>query len=272
MIDETKKMKLDPATLLNPVPVVMVSCSGKNKTDPQDRPNIITLAWVGTVCSEPPMVSISVRKSRYSHALISETGEFVINLVNRKLARACDYCGVKSGEKENKFDALSLDAIPADGLEFAPAIAQAPVSISCKVTSVTQLGSLDMFLAKIVAISADANLMDKAGKLRLENADLVCYSHGDYYLVGEPIGFFGYSISNQEVFKKRMKAIRDSQTRAKSSKKAAPKEKKLDVDLLPNKSNTHMKVNTINKQKTSQKASSAKKPPMIKKNANPKKK
>ncbi|MCR5288311.1 MAG: flavin reductase family protein [Saccharofermentans sp.] len=189
------------STILNPVPVVMVSCAGKETAA---KPNIMTVAWAGTVNSEPPMVSVSIRKSRYSHKLISETGEFVINLVSKSLCKACDYCGVRSGADEDKFAKCGLTPVKADGLEYAYAIKEAPVSISCRVKSVTELGSHDMFIGEIVAVTADSYLMDDKGRLCLDNANLVAYNHGEYFLLGEKLGFFGYSVASEEVLKKRM--------------------------------------------------------------------
>ncbi|MCQ2528240.1 MAG: flavin reductase family protein [Saccharofermentans sp.] len=198
------KKDIGISTILNPVPVVMVSCAGKNPEDASERPNVVTIAWAGTVNSEPPMVSISVRKSRHSHKLISETGEFVINLVNKSLAKSCDYCGVKSGADEDKFASCGLTPVKAKGLEYAYSIKEAPVSISCKVVSVTELGSHDMFVAEVVAVTADEYLLDENGKLCLDKAKLVAYNHGEYFLLGEKLGFFGYSVSSDEVFEKRM--------------------------------------------------------------------
>ncbi|MCR5489043.1 MAG: flavin reductase family protein [Saccharofermentans sp.] len=189
------------STILNPVPVVMVSSAGK---DPGTRPNIMTVAWAGTVNSEPPMVSVSIRKSRYSHKLISETGEFVINLVSKSLCKPCDYCGVRSGADEDKFAKCGLTPVKAEGLEYAYAIKEAPVSISCKVKSVTELGSHDMFIGEIVAVTADSYLLDDKGRLCLDNAKLVAYNHGEYFLLGEKLGFFGYSVASADVLKKRM--------------------------------------------------------------------
>ena len=189
------------STILNPVPVVMVSSAGK---DPGTRPNIMTVAWAGTVNSEPPMVSVSIRKSRYSHKLISETGEFVINLVSKSLCKACDYCGVRGGENEDKFKSCGLTPVKAEGLEYAYAIKEAPVSISCVVKSVTELGSHDMFIGEIKSVTADSYLLDQNGKLCLENARLVAYNHGEYYLLGEKLGFFGYSVAKEDVIKRRM--------------------------------------------------------------------
>ena len=189
------------STILNPVPVVMVSSAGK---DPDTKPNIMTVAWAGTVNSEPPMVSVSIRKNRYSHKLISETGEFVINLVSKSLCKPCDYCGVRSGADEDKFAKCGLTPVKAEGLEYAYAIKEAPVSISCKVKSVTELGSHDMFIGEIVAVTADSYLTDDKGRLCLDNAKLVAYNHGEYFLLGEKMGFFGYSVASPEVLKKRM--------------------------------------------------------------------
>ena len=198
------KTSIGVSTILNPVPVVMVSCAGKDPSKEGERPNIMTVAWAGTVNSEPPMISVSIRKSRHSHKLISETGEFVVNLVSKSLCKACDYCGVRGGEKEDKFKSCSLTPVKAKGLEYAYAIKEAPVSISCKVKSVQELGSHDMFIAEIVGITADSYLLDENGKLCLENARLVAYNHGEYYLLGEKLGFFGYSVAPENIIKKRM--------------------------------------------------------------------
>lgn len=198
------KIEVGVSTILNPVPVVMVSSAGKDPESEAERPNIMTVAWAGTINSEPPMLSISVRKSRHSHKLITETGEFVVNLVSKSLCKACDYCGVRGGEKEDKFKSCSLTPIKAKGLEYAYAIKEAPVSISCKVKSVQELDSHDMFIAEIVGITADSYLLDENGKLCLENARLVAYNHGEYYLLGEKLGFFGYSVAPENIIKKRM--------------------------------------------------------------------
>ena len=189
------------STILNPVPVVMVSSAGK---EPGAKPNIMTVAWAGTVNSEPPMLSVSIRKSRHSHKLISETGEFVVNLVSKSLCKACDYCGVRSGADEDKFKACSITPVKAEGLKYAYAIKEAPVSISCKVRSVQELGSHDMFIAEIVGVTADSYLLDENGRLCLENARLVAYNHGEYYLLGEKLGFFGYSVAPENIIKTRM--------------------------------------------------------------------
>ena len=198
------KTEIGISTLLNPVPVVMVSCAGKNQEDVMDRPNIITVAWTGTVNSEPPVLSISVRKSRHSHRIIEETGEFVVNLVSKSLAKSCDFCGVKSGSDMDKFKECGLTAVKSEYLNYAYAIKEAPVSISCKVRSKTELGSHDMYLADIVGITADSYLLDENGKLCLDKANLVVYNHGEYFLLGKKIGFFGYSLATEEILKKRL--------------------------------------------------------------------
>lgn len=193
---------LKPGTLLAPVPAVMVSCAR-----PGERPNIITLAWVGTVCSEPPMCSISVRKERYSHDIIRSTGEFVINLCGQGQLKATDYCGVRSGRDEDKFAACGLTPVPAEGLA-APAIGECPLYLGCKVTSVQELGSHDLFLGRVVSLGVQPELMDDAGKIDFAKARLVGYNHGVYYALGEALGFFGYSVAAPDVLRRRMEQLR----------------------------------------------------------------
>ena len=180
-----------PGNMLYPLPVVMVSVADKVGT-----PNIITIAWAGTICSNPPMVSISVRKERHSHQMIKETGEFVINLTTKELAYATDYCGVKSGRDVDKFKEMKLTPIP--GVEVkAPLIAESPVSLECRVREVKELGSHDMFIADVVAVHADEKYMDEKGKFHLEWAEPIVYSHGSYVTTGETIGTFGYSVKKK---------------------------------------------------------------------------
>ena len=190
---------LDPCPLLSPVPVVMVSCAGQ-----EARPNLITLAWAGMVCSDPPMLSISVRKSRHSHGLIESTGEFVVNLVDQNQAKAADYCGVKSGRDMDKFAACGLNAIPAPPLDIAPALQEAPAYLCCRVEKILPLGSHDLFLARIVSVSVNRSFQDEKGGLRLDTAGLVAYNHGVYQALGDVLGFFGYSVAGEKVLKKRM--------------------------------------------------------------------
>ena len=192
---------INPSTMLNPTPVVLVSCGEKG--NPANR-DLVTLAWAGTVNSEPPMVSVSVRKERYSHGLISGSGEFVVNLVDEALAKATDFCGVRSGRDLDKARELGLALLPAEGLAYAPRVDGAPVSLSCRVKQVIPLGSHDMFLAEVAAVTAREDLLDENGALHLEKAGLIAYSHGLYHRLGEVMGFFGWSVARPEVLEKRM--------------------------------------------------------------------
>ncbi len=194
-----------PSTMLNPTPVVLVSCAEKG--NPDNR-NLVTAAWAGTVNSDPPMVSVSLRKERYSHGLIRDSGEFVVNLVDGALAKAADFCGVRSGRDTDKAKALGLTYLAADGMETAPRVDGAPVSLSCRVRQVLELGSHDMFIGEVTAVSVRKDLLDKNGALHLEKAGLIAYSHGLYHRLGEVTGFFGWSVARPEVFSKRMNALR----------------------------------------------------------------
>ena len=187
-----------PGNMLYPVPAVMVSCGREG-----EKPNIITVAWAGTICSDPAMVSISVRKERYSHDIIKETGEFVINLVNKRLVRATDYCGVKSGRDVDKFAETRLTP-QASRYVKAPGIEESPVNIECKVTEVKELGSHDMFLAKVVGVTIDNQYMDDRGKFNLNASGLTAYSHGEYFELGKKLGSFGYSVRKPAKKKKTM--------------------------------------------------------------------
>ena len=195
--------QLKPGTLLCPVPAVMVSCASEN-----DKPNIITIAWAGTVCSQPPMVSVSVRKERHSHHLIKETGEFVVNLVGRDQLKACDYCGVKSGRDTDKFADCHLTPVAVPELQYTPAIGESPLYLACKVEHVLELGSHDAFVARIVGMGVSKDIMDANGKIDLRKADLACYSHGVYYALGDAMGFFGYSVAADDVLERRMKELK----------------------------------------------------------------
>ena len=223
---DSKKVSMPPSTLLSPVPVVMVSCAGKRPGNPSERPNIITLAWVGTINSEPPMLSISIRPSRHSYKLISETKEFVLNFVSDELLKECDYCGVRSGRDEDKFASMKLTAIPAEGMVYAPAIKEAPVSISCKVESVIRLGSHDMFTARIVAVSAESDLFNAKGKLQLDQANLVAFSHGEYYKIGEYLGFFGYSVASKDALARRNRGRKPAEISSDKNKVASSSSRK----------------------------------------------
>lgn len=182
------KQSWKPGNMLYPLPVVMVSCNRKG-----EKPNIVTVAWTGTICSDPAMVSISVRPERYSHDIIEETGEFVINLVTKDLTYATDYCGVRSGRDVDKFKEMNLTPLPLKMID-AVGIEESPVNIECKVVEVKKLGSHDMFIAEVVNVTVDDRYMDENNKFNLNDSDLVAYSHGEYFTLGEKIGTFGYSV------------------------------------------------------------------------------
>ena len=177
-----------PGNMLYPLPAVMVSVADK-----EGNPNIITVAWAGTVCTNPPMVSISVRPERYSYHMIDETGEFVINLTTEKLAYATDYCGVRSGKDVNKFKELHLTPEKAEYVN-APLIAESPVNIECKVVKKETPGSHHIFLAEVKAVHVDDAYMDQKGRFALEKTDPIVYVHGQYYSLGKLLGTFGYSV------------------------------------------------------------------------------
>lgn len=196
-----------PGNMLYPVPAVMVSCKR-----PGEKANIITLAWAGTICSDPAMLSISIRPERHSHDIIVETGEFVVNLVSAKLAKACDWCGVKSGRDMDKFKEMRLTEYKSEYME-TPAIDESPVNIYCKVKKIEKLGSHDMFIAEVIGVTVDDKYMDEKGRFHLSDADPIAYSHGEYFSLGKKLGSFGYSVK-------------------KASKKGSGKVKKSDSDKV----------------------------------------
>ena len=191
------KQSWKPGNMLYPLPAVLVTVADKD-----GRQNVFTVAWTGTVCSDPVMVSISVRPQRYSYHMIEETGEFVINLTTAKLAYATDYCGVRSGRDVDKFKEMHLTALPAEKVS-APLIAESPVNIECKVKEIIKLGTHDMFLAEVVAVHADEAYMDEKGKFSLTKAEPMVYSHGTYYTLGKELGSFGYSVRKKAGKKKK---------------------------------------------------------------------
>lgn len=186
------KIPFKPGTLIYPLPAVMVTVG--NITNEY---NIITVAWTGTICSDPPMCYVSVRPERHSHEMIMRTGEFVINLTTEALARATDWCGVHSGRDCNKFREMGLT--PEKGQEVqTPLIAESPLNIECRVEEVKHLGSHDMFIAKVVAVNAEESLIDKGtGAFQLNHARPLAYSHGKYYGLGEKLGGFGFSVKKK---------------------------------------------------------------------------
>lgn len=185
---EIKKEFWKPGNMLYPLPAVMVGCRDKD-----GKNNIITVAWTGTVCTNPPMVYISLRKERYSYDIIKETGEFTINLTDQSLVKAADYCGVKSGRNVDKFKEMKLTPVKGVQVE-APCIAEAPVNIECRLKEIIPLGSHDMFLSEVLGVHADSRYMNEKGKFDLNKAKPIVYSHGEYYGLGELLGTFGYSV------------------------------------------------------------------------------
>jgi flavin reductase (DIM6/NTAB) family NADH-FMN oxidoreductase RutF len=190
------KVAWKPGTMVYPLPVVMVSCGT------MEGPNIITIAWTGTICTDPAMTYISVRPERHSYEMIRRTREFAINLTTEKLAFAVDFCGVKSGRDIDKFKALDLT--PAAGKHIkAPIISESPLNIECSVTEIKQLGSHHMFLARVLGITADTKYINKDGAFQLNRAQPICYSHGKYYALGRELGRFGFSVQKKTVKKRK---------------------------------------------------------------------
>lgn len=181
---------LNPGTLLSPLPAVMVTCGTPQKA------NILTVAWTGIINTKPPMTYISVRPSRHSYGIIKETGEFVINLTTSKLVRETDFCGVKSGRDMDKAAKCGLH-LEAAGTVSAPVIAESPLSLECKIVEIKPLGTHDMFIAEITAVNADERYIDSKGKINLQQAGLMAYSHGEYFSLGRKLGEFGYSVAKK---------------------------------------------------------------------------
>ena len=211
-----EKVDLKGSVILNPVPVVMVTSRGKDGKD-----NVFTVGWVGTVCTKPPMLSISVRPERLSHKYISETMEFTVNLPTSKLTKAVDYVGVRSGKTVDKIKEMNFTMREGTNVS-SPYIDECPVSIECKVKTVLQLGTHDCFIAKVVGSHVNKNLFDEKGKIHLEKADLISYCHGEYFKMDtNPLGSFGYSVAKKKkaLQSKSVKAKKDTPTaKSKSSK------------------------------------------------------
>ncbi len=181
-----------PGNMLYPLPAVMVSAA-----DTEGNANILTVAWTGTVCSDPAMLYISVRPSRYSYQMIRDTGEFVVNLTTKELAYATDWCGVKSGRDVDKWKEMKLTKGAAAKLKHAPVILESPVNIECRVTEVKELGSHHMFLAEVAAVQVDEKYMKRNGKFELNSTGLLAYSHGEYFGLGKDLGRFGFSVKKR---------------------------------------------------------------------------
>ncbi len=186
------KQTWKPGNMLYPLPAVMASVGDKS-----GNINIITIAWTGTICSDPAMLYISVRPERYSHHMIKETGEFVVNLTTEALVKQTDYCGVRSGKDVDKWKETGLTPGKANALEYAPIIEECPVNLECKVVEVKELGSHDMFIAKVVSVQIDDRYMNEKGKFCLDETGLLAYSHGEYLSLGEKLGTFGYSVKKK---------------------------------------------------------------------------
>jgi flavin reductase (DIM6/NTAB) family NADH-FMN oxidoreductase RutF len=193
------KISWKPGTMIYPLPAVMVSCGG----EPEEY-NIFTVSWTGTICTDPAMCYISVRPSRHSYNIIKRTGEFVLNLTTKKLAYATDWCGVRSGADYDKFAEMGLT--PGKALKVnAPVIMESPVNIECVVKEIKELGTHHMFISQVVAVQAENELIDeKSGLFRLNDACLICYSHGKYYELGKYQGKFGFSVEKKK--KRKMKS------------------------------------------------------------------
>ena len=187
------KQSWKPGTMIYPLPAVLISCG-----DNEQEYNLFTVAWTGTVCTNPPMCYISVRPERHSYEIIKRTGEFVINLTTASLARATDWCGVRSGRDYDKFAEMGLTAESAAVVK-APIVAESPVSIECRVQQIVPLGSHDMFIADVVNVLVDEDYINpETGKLELERADMIAYSHGEYFRLGKAIGHFGWSVRKKK--------------------------------------------------------------------------
>ena len=214
------KYAFKPGNMIYPVPAVLVSAA-----DREGNTNIFTAAWTGTICTNPPMAYISVRPERYSYHMIRETGEFVINLTTKELARAADYCGVRSGRDVDKWKEMKLT--PVKGREVSvPLIGESPVNIECRVTEVKELGSHHMFLAQVVAVSVDEAYMDENGRFDLNASGLIAYSHGQYRELGEDLGGFGFSVQKNAKKSGKPPAKRNRQ----KDNRRDSNEKKRDID------------------------------------------
>lgn len=215
------KISWKPGTMLAPVPPALISCGT------MEKPNVMTAAWTGIICTEPTLVYVSVRPSRYSNEIIRQTGEFVINVPTEALARAVDLCGVKSGRQADKFKLAGITPAACAKIK-APQVEEAPVSLECKVKEITSFGTHDMFLAEVVAVDVEEAYLAKDGALHLDKAGLLAYAHGFYYGLGKKIGKFGWSVEKASTVKKRaarMKKEKSMTASVKNSRKPLSKKK-----------------------------------------------
>ena len=225
-----EKVEFKGSVILNPVPVVLIT--SKNK---EGKENVFTVAWTGTVCTKPPMLSISVRPERLSYEYIKETMEFTVNLPSSDMTRAVDYCGVRPGRKFDKIKEMNFTMVEGTNVDV-PYINECPISIECKVKSIIPLGTHDLFIAEVVGSHVDKDLIDEKGKIHLEEADLITYCHGEYFKMDtEALGKFGYSVAKKPIHKKEVKAklddtkvkeVKQSSILKKNSKKKSVKNNK----------------------------------------------
>lgn len=231
-----EKVEFKGSVILNPVPVVLIT--SKNK---EGKENVFTVAWTGTVCTKPPMLSISVRPERLSYEYIKETMEFTVNLPSSDMTRAVDYCGVRPGRKFDKIKEMNFTMVEGTNVDV-PYINECPISIECKVKSIIPLGTHDLFIAEVVGSHVDKDLMDEKGKIHLEEADLITYCHGEYFKMDtEALGKFGYSVAKKPIHKKesvekkevkakvddtKVKEVKQSSILKKNSKKKSVKNNK----------------------------------------------
>ena len=216
-MNENGYRAIGATTFLSPVPVVVVSCKGTQEGF--DADNLITIAWAGVVNSDPPMISVSVRPERHSFPQIVQSGEFIVNLIDKPLCKAADFCGVKSGRDVDKFAALGLEKKYVEGFSCA-AIASAPAFACCKVVQQVHLGTHDMFIGQVKQVYVRDDLFDADGSLHMNRADLIAYAHGEYFpLKPRPEGFFGFSVARLEVLKRRLIDPYKKQTQPKTTQK-----------------------------------------------------
>jgi flavin reductase (DIM6/NTAB) family NADH-FMN oxidoreductase RutF len=187
-----EKLNWKPGNVLSPVPAVLVSCGGTQEW----KPNLITIAWTGSICSEPPMLSISVRPERYSYDIIQATGEFVVNVPSFRQAKATDWCGMVSGRNVDKFSKTGLTPAPAVKVQ-CPIVLECPLNIECRVKEVLKLGSHTMFAAEVMVVQVTSSLLNSKGRLCLEKAGLLAFAHGQYFALGRIIGRFGFSVKKR---------------------------------------------------------------------------
>ena len=215
-----KKNLFKGSVVLNPVPVVLITSRNS-----EGKENVFTVAWTGTICTKPPMLSISIRPERLSYEYIKETMEFTVNLPTRKLTRETDYCGVRSGRTNNKIEEMKFTM--KEGKEVkSPYIDECPVNIECKVKDIIPLGTHDLFLAEVLCSHIDSKLLDENEKIHFEWANLISYSHGEYFpMPKEAIGSFGYSVAKKKTIEKKAASKKTGAPSVKNKKTQTGKKK-----------------------------------------------